>query len=131
MEVSLTTPFFSISATEAGLFKAGVLALRVLNATLAVSLLVLRKVRGFQAGSNLLHRHTMKTLGLLLGILFVRSAERGERIYYAMISRGYRGEIACCGHCTPKLRDWLTSLSIMLFGLALKLAEWRGMEQWL
>ncbi len=172
---TLATPFFSATATEAGLIKAGFLALRVLNATLAVSLLVLttplqellhgfqqlkvpgimvnliaftlryfevladevrrmklaRKARGFQSGSNLLHWHTMKTLGLLLGTLFVRSAERGERIFYAMLARGYRGEVACCGHCTPKLRDWITGLGIVLFGLALKIAEWKGMGQWL
>ena len=173
--LTLTTPFFSISGTEAGFLKAGLLALRVFNATFAVSLLVLttplkellhgfqqlkvpsimvnliaftlryfevlsdevrrmklaRKARGFQYGSNLLHWHTMKTLGLLLGTLFIRSAERGERIYYAMLARGYQGEVACCGHCAPKLRDWITGLGIVLFGLALKMAEWRGIEHWL
>lgn len=173
--ITLSTPLFSIIGTQEGLLKAALLALRVLNATMAVSLLVVttplrellhglqqlkvpsimvnliaftmryfdvladeisrmklaRKARGFQAGSNFLHWHTMKTLGLMLGTLFVRSAERGERIYYAMLARGYRGEIGCCGHCTPKLKDWLTGVGIMLFGLALKMAELKGIEKWL
>jgi cobalt/nickel transport system permease protein len=34
----------------------------------------------------------IKTLGNMIGILFVRSYERGERIYSAMLSRGYDGQ---------------------------------------
>lgn len=172
---TFTTPLFSITGTEEGALKAGILALRVFNATFAVSLLVLttslkellhglqqlrvpgiivslisftlryfdvlidevnrmklaRKARCFKAGGSLFHLHTMKTLGLLLGTLFVRSAERGERIFVAMLSRGYHGEVACCGHCHPKVGDWVTSIGIVAFGLALKLAEWRGIENWL
>lgn len=133
---TLTTPLSSIKVTNEGILKTGYLTLRVLNATLAINLLILttplekllhgfkqlkmpvilvnliaftlryfevladevrrmqiaRKARGFQQGHNFWHRHTMKTLGQLVGILFIRAAERTERIYYAMLSRGYGGE---------------------------------------
>ncbi|MBN1374972.1 MAG: cobalt ECF transporter T component CbiQ [Dehalococcoidia bacterium] len=39
------------------------------------------------------HLRQFKTLGNMIGILFIRSYERGERIYAAMLSRGYTGEI--------------------------------------
>lgn len=38
------------------------------------------------------HLHQFKTLGNMIGILFIRSYERGERVYAAMLSRGYTGE---------------------------------------
>ena len=34
-----------------------------------------------------------KTIGSLIGNLFLRSYERGERVYLAMLSRGFTGEI--------------------------------------
>lgn len=44
--------------------------------------------RGFEKRTNL---HTLRTLSRLVGMLFVRSYERTERIYQAMVSRGYDG----------------------------------------
>jgi cobalt/nickel transport system permease protein len=172
---TLKTTLFTLEATDEGLLKSAFLTLRVLNATFAVSLLVLttplqqllhglqdlklpkimvslisftlryfevlgdevkrmqiaRKSRGFKRGSSFFHGHTMKTIGLLIGTLFLRAAERGDRIYSAMLSRGYRGETVCCGHCSPKAKDWTIGLGILLVGIGLKLAEWRGIEKWL
>ncbi len=45
-------------------------------------------VRGFEKRSN---THTMKTMGNFVGVLLVRSFERSERVYHAMLSRGYKG----------------------------------------
>ena len=36
---------------------------------------------------------SLKTMGKILGVLFIRSYERSERIYYAMCSRGFDGDI--------------------------------------
>ncbi len=47
-----------------------------------------QKSRGF-GSSNLMHMRTMKTIGNTVGMLFVKSYERGERVYEAMRSRGY------------------------------------------
>ncbi|MBC7343899.1 MAG: hypothetical protein H5U03_00410 [Clostridia bacterium] len=37
------------------------------------------------------HLRTAKTLAGVLGVLLVRSIERGERTYRAMLARGYGG----------------------------------------
>jgi len=37
--------------------------------------------------------HQLKTIGNMVGTLFIRSYERGERIYAAMLSRGFDGQI--------------------------------------
>jgi cobalt/nickel transport system permease protein len=42
-------------------------------------------------GGNLLRR--LKTFGNMIGALFIRSYERGERIYAAMVSRGFDGQV--------------------------------------
>lgn len=47
------------------------------------------KVRGFRPKMNL---HTYKTYSQMIGMLFVRSLERSERVYAAMICRGFRGQ---------------------------------------
>jgi len=41
-------------------------------------------------GSNL---RQIRTVGNMIGTLFIRSYERGERVYAAMVSRGYDGQI--------------------------------------
>lgn len=35
----------------------------------------------------------VRTIGNMIGTLFIRSYERGERVYAAMLSRGYEGEV--------------------------------------
>lgn len=37
--------------------------------------------------------HQLKTIGNMVGTLFIRSYERGERIYAAMLSRGFDGQV--------------------------------------
>ncbi len=37
--------------------------------------------------------HQFKTIGNMIGTLFIRSYERGERVYAAMLSRGFDGEM--------------------------------------
>ena len=53
-----------------------------------------------------------KTIGNMIGVLFVRSYERGERVYSAMLSRGYDGN--------PKTLHKLSlSTSDFTFGIVL------------
>lgn len=47
------------------------------------------RVRGFVMGTNL---YTLKVVGNFVGSLLVRSFERTERVYKAMLSKGYEGE---------------------------------------
>jgi cobalt/nickel transport system permease protein len=46
------------------------------------------KIRGFRATTSL---HSLKSFGNLAGILLVRGLDRGERVYAAMLCRGYKG----------------------------------------
>ena len=48
------------------------------------------KMRGFCPGTNL---HTIRAYGQLLSMLLVRSLNRGQRVYEAMLCRGYTGEL--------------------------------------
>ncbi len=48
-----------------------------------------RDSRNF-GGSRL---HQLRTIGNMIGTLFIRSYERGERVYGAMLARGFDGEV--------------------------------------
>ncbi len=47
------------------------------------------KFRGFKPGTNL---HSYKTFAYLAGMLFVRASFRAQRVYQAMICRGFNGK---------------------------------------
>ena len=47
----------------------------------------------------------VRVLGGMIGSLFIRSYERSERIYAAMLSRGFAGEIRSLTHLAWKARD--------------------------
>ncbi|MBL7130135.1 MAG: cobalt ECF transporter T component CbiQ [Candidatus Omnitrophica bacterium] len=49
----------------------------------------------------------IKILANMIGSLFVRSYERGERVYLAMCSRGYNGTIRIVNHFYIKASDWM------------------------
>jgi len=57
-----------------------------------------------------------KTLGNMIGVLFIRSYERAERIYAAMLSRGYSGEIIVVNQLRFRLPDayFASSLALLL-----------------
>ena len=67
-------------------------------------LLQAMKVRGFRPGSNL---HTYKSLANLVGMLLVRSFERSERVYQAMLCRGFSGTFWLLDHFHWHRRDWV------------------------
>lgn len=46
------------------------------------------KIRGFQPGTNL---NTYRTYAYLAGMLFVRASMRAQRVYQAMLCRGFHG----------------------------------------
>ncbi|MDO8734587.1 MAG: cobalt ECF transporter T component CbiQ [Elusimicrobiota bacterium] len=57
-----------------------------------------------------------KTAGNIIGSFFVRTYDRSERIYYAMCSRGFDGDIKTMELLTLKMRDifFLTGFSSLL-----------------
>ena len=58
------------------------------------------------------------------GALFIRSFERGERVYLAMLSRGYEGSLPIFheGAATPA--QWAASLSVPALAAVVSAAAW-------
>lgn len=57
-----------------------------------------------------------KVAGGMVGQLFLRSFERSERVYNAMLARGYRGQLLTMNPHVMVTRDWLglgTAVSLM------------------
>ncbi len=55
-----------------------------------------------------------KVAGNMAGQLFLRSYERSERVYNAMLSRGYQGQLLTLNPHTLQTRDWLLGLGMVL-----------------
>ncbi len=85
-----------------------------------------RKARGFVLGRNLWHSHTMRTLAQMVGVMFIRAYERGDRVYVAMISRGFTGQAHSLSDFRVCLKDYLLAGFIGLVGAGL-LALDRGL----
>jgi cobalt/nickel transport system permease protein len=58
------------------------------------------------------------------GALFLRSYERGERVYLAMMSRGYTGQMPMSGEVAATPGAWVAALSLPVVGLAVCLVAW-------
>jgi cobalt/nickel transport system permease protein len=55
-----------------------------------------------------------KVAGNMAGQLFLRSYERSERVYNAMLSRGYQGQLLTLNPHTLQARDWLLGFCMLL-----------------
>ncbi|MEJ2323902.1 MAG: cobalt ECF transporter T component CbiQ [Nitrospirota bacterium] len=77
------------------------------------------RVRAFSPRTS---AHTYRSFGWLLGMLLVRSYERSERIYRAMLCRGFHGHFPVLHHFRLRAADLAFALA-----MALSLAVvWRG-----
>uniref|UniRef100_A0A7C4UCH4 Cobalt ECF transporter T component CbiQ n=1 Tax=candidate division WOR-3 bacterium TaxID=2052148 RepID=A0A7C4UCH4_UNCW3 len=65
----------------------------------------------------------IKTFANIIGILFIRSYERGERIYTSMLSRGFDGEIRNLNEIKFSFRDYL--FFIIFIPLCIILRLWK------
>ena len=75
---------------------------------------VARASRGFEATGV----RSWRFLGQVAGALFIRSYERGERVYLAMLSRGYSGTLPDTGHDPASLRQWMQGMAIPVVALS-------------
>ncbi|MBK7917154.1 MAG: cobalt ECF transporter T component CbiQ [Chloroflexi bacterium] len=73
-------------------------------------------LEGRRAGGSLLWR--AQVAGHMVGQLFLRSYERSDRIYQAMLARGYRGEWPTSNPHHMARRDWL-ALAVVVVALLL------------
>lgn len=74
------------------------------------------QVRGFRKRTDL---KTLRAVGNFIGMLFVRSFERTERVFDAMKARGYRGRFPEPAELRLKTRDMLLALGWLAVGVAL------------
>jgi len=74
------------------------------------------KTRGFETRTRW---HTFRTLGNFLGVLLVRSFERTEHLYNAMISRGYAGKMITLSSSRMTARDSVKGALVLTFCILL------------
>jgi cobalt/nickel transport system permease protein len=79
------------------------------------------RIRGFRAGTNL---HTYKTYASVVGMLLVRSSLRADRVYKAMLCRGFRRKFYCLHEFESGRREWV--FAILMSGMIMLLVyfEW-------
>jgi cobalt/nickel transport system permease protein len=58
------------------------------------------------------------------GALFVRSYERGERVFLAMQSRGFDGRLPALDEASASRRQWCVALSVPLVAALVAAAAW-------
>jgi cobalt/nickel transport system permease protein len=58
------------------------------------------------------------------GTLFIRSYERGERVYLAMVSRGYTGSMPVLQDLAATRAQWLAALSVPAAAAVVAATAW-------
>jgi cobalt/nickel transport system permease protein len=81
---------------------------------------VARAARGFRSRDP---RHA-GVLAHSAGALFIRSYERGERVYVAMLSRGYTGSLPALAEPPARARHWLAAALLPAAALAVAAGAW-------
>ncbi len=78
------------------------------------------RTRGFEARTRW---HSFRTFGNFIGILLVRSFERTERLYGAMISRGYKGNVMTLSTFRMTFWDSIKGTAVMVICVLLFLGD--------
>jgi len=86
-----------------------------------------RKSRGFVLGKNLWHLHTITTLAQMVGVMFLRSYERGDRVYTAMLSRNFTGKIRTMTDFRIRVYDYLKAGAVITAAVILLLLDKGGL----
>ncbi|MCW7078179.1 MAG: cobalt ECF transporter T component CbiQ [Canidatus Methanoxibalbensis ujae] len=79
-------------------------------------MLTAMQARGFRMEAKM---HSLKAIGKALGMLFVRCSERSERVYEAMLSRGYSSEIKTLSNFNMRAVDYVLCMLFLLFAVFL------------
>lgn len=78
-------------------------------------------IRAFKAKTNL---HTYRTYAYLIGMLLVRSYERSQRIYQAMLCRGFKGKFHVLNHFELRKRDIIFCIFMAMLTCTLGYFSW-------
>lgn len=81
--------------------------------------------RGFQLKTS---AYAMKMMGNALGMLFVRSYERGDRVYQALRSRGYTGSPRTLVEFKMHASDYIWAILIIGFAVSLYVIHFVGVN---
>lgn len=65
-----------------------------------------------------------RALAATAATLFIRSYERGERVYVAMLSRGFTGSLPVSAHAPASASQWGPALLLPAAALAVNLLSW-------
>ena len=65
-----------------------------------------------------------KAVAVSAGALFIRSYERGERVYLAMVSRGFDGTLPVLAEEGAPARQWAGALALPVAAAAIALVGW-------
>jgi cobalt/nickel transport system permease protein len=89
-----------------------------------------RKARGFTGGRHLFERQAFRTISSSIGMVFVRSSQRGSEMFDALLMRGFNGEVRTLRRPRVHLRD---GALILAFGAAciLSILIQNGVVSWL
>ncbi|ADB57484.1 energy-coupling factor transporter transmembrane component T family protein [Archaeoglobus profundus] len=79
------------------------------------------KMKGFEKRTNI---HTFETIAKLIATLFIRSYERAESVYRAMILRGYTGNIETITDFKITARDILFVTLSLYLAITLHIVAW-------
>lgn len=85
------------------------------------------KLRGFSPKTDIA---TMRITGNFLGMLFIRSYERTEHVYEAMLSRGYNGIFPVYTQHRISVKDIVTTGGWLITGLVLLLFDASAQALW-
>ena len=68
----------------------------------------------------------VKAFAVGVGALFLRAYERGERVYLAMVSRGYTGRLPVTGSARAPVAQWLAAATLPAASAGIALATVLG-----
>jgi cobalt/nickel transport system permease protein len=80
-----------------------------------------RSARGPQGAANHSLRWRAQVAGGMVGQLFLRSIERSDRVYGAMLARGYRGQMLTMNRHVMARHDWMAGLAALLLLVTIQL----------
>ena len=79
------------------------------------------KIRCFKPKTNM---HTYKTYAYLVGMLLLKSYDRSERVYNAMLCRGFKGKFWMLDHFSLKKSDLVSGIIMLICIIGLVLLQW-------
>lgn len=88
-----------------------------------------RRSRGFRGGRSLLDKEAFKVLSNTIGMIFLRSYRRADRVYLALLSRGYDGRVRSLDGHQVRGKDAAMGLVFIIIG-ALALSQQMGWYAW-